>query len=775
MFVRPTRRFSTHSRLAAATLAVVLALSAATGPGAALHARAQSGRTQTAPPRAPLVAVRHGAFMANGRPLPYLHGINYEGPADRPWHMWEDGRFNPTLIAHDFDLIAAAGYNPVRVFVQHPLPDEILAGDYARLDAVVALAAARGLRLLITFNDDGDSDLRRVTRVDALIAAHLAGNSAVFGYDLRNEPGLPDIAAARYPDGVALPLFAPALIGAYHERVSMSTVRAVQASGQWSHAPFDAMDTRTLYYYLNARHLYDSFVAENPAYPAVPASPYWTPFLTAANGTLAAYLNAQLAAVRAADPTHVVTVGYNARFWAALPANTALDFRSIHIYPPANYDGFHAALRLFEAINALAPSPLVLEEYGVSNDLNGRQSAAVRETAAALYLRTLGGGGDLKWMFSDDAAGYNSYENNLGAVDTSNLPKPTYLVSGAIDAYNAQTPYSGGLALHPDPVTGAGFVFAARDALALGGSLPYADVRVRYTPNVAGVLWLDWSTPGLLRVTPTSDGRLTLALGALTGATALTSAPTVSRTAPLTTTTPTTTTTITTTTVSPITSTVAVSGALAAAGPTGALAAAGPTVTLALHAGVVQTLHYQALGAPPPTPVDLPAPDLSGWYVVERGHNVAAPFLNPWQNLGGADTLGLPVTEAFTYRGLPTQYFDNLALRIGPRGVTTAPLGVVALGGNALPRARELPARTPHVYDTTTGHNLHGAFLDYWRRTGGPRFWGPPISEEMRENGRAVQYVAGGEFTITPPPHGHVILLPLGDRMWPSVRKVYGL
>lgn len=746
MPVPRTGRSPLRLRLAAAAAAVTLTLLGA------LPARAGAPRAQEAPPRGPLVVVQHGAFTLAGRPLPYLHGINYEGPSDRPWHMWEDGRFDPALIGRDFDLMAAAGYNPVRIFVQRPLPAKILAGDYSRLDTVVALAAARGLRLLITFNDDGDPDIARVARVDALIAGRLAGNPAVFGYDLRNEPGLPDIAAALYPAGATLPLLSQRLIDTYHEQVSLGTVRAAQASGQWSRAPYDAMDTRTLYYYLNARHLLDSFIRANPAYPAVPAGPYWAPFLSAANGTLAAYLGAQLAAVRAADPAHVVTAGYNARFWAALPANAALDFRSIHIYPPADYDGFHQSLRSFEALRGLAPSPLVLEEYGVSNSGSGRQSSGVREAAAALYLRTLGGGGDLKWMFDDDAVGYNAYENNLGAVDAAGAPKPTYLASAALDAYGAATPYSGGLLLRPDSVTGAGFVFAARDALALGGSLPYADARVRYAPDTAGVLWLDWSVPGLLRVTPTAGGRLTLALGALVGATApaLTAASVATGTTPMSTTTSATTT---------------------AAGATGSL-----TVTLTLRAGVAQQLRYYAPGAPPPAPVDLPAPVLGeGFYYIARGHNVAAPFLAPWQALGGAGALGLPVTEPFTYRGLPTQYFDDVALRIGPDGPTTAPLGYIALGGDARPRARELPASTPHLYDRTTGHNMHGAFLDYWRRTGDLRFWGPPISEEMQEDGRTVQYVAGGELAITPPPHGRVIALPLARRLWPSVRKVYRL
>jgi hypothetical protein len=754
--------------------------------------------------------------MLAGRPLPYLHGINYEGPADRPWRMWQDGRFDPALIARDFDAVAAAGYNPVRIFVQHPLPDEILDGDFSRLDTVVALAAARGLRLLITLNDDGDPDLQRVARVDALVAAHLAGNPAIFGYDLRNEPNLADITASVYPPGASLPLLSPALVAAYHQRVSMAAARAARRSAAWSDGGFASFDTHRLYYYLNALRVLSAFLRDNPAYPAVPAARYWNRFLELANRTLAAYLDVQLRAVRAADPTHPVTVGYGSRFWSALPANNALSFRSIHIYPPADFEGFHAALRRFEALSALATSPLVLEEYGVSNDTSDRQSSAVREMAAALYLRTLGAGGDVKWMFDDDAVGYNAYENNLGAVDVHGVPKPTYLASAAADGYWGRTPYRGGLILKPDALTGAGFAFVARDGLAIGGSRPYADARVRYTPHGPGVVWLDWSTPGVLRVTPTNGGTLTLAMRTLAGASALLTAPTpilptatatLTMTAMSTTTVPPTVAVVTTPTVtptlspmaataiptlSPMTATatpmlsataVTVAPMLSATAVTATPAlspttsavtpAVGLTVTLRLQAGVPQTLAYRSLGAPPPVPIDLPAPYRStGWYTVARGHNVARPFLAAWLSLGGAAGIDLPLTEAFAYHGTLTQYFDDVALRIGPHGLTTAPIGVVALHG-ALPRAPKMPQRIARYYDRVTGHNIHGAFLAYWRAHGGLRFWGRPLSEEMVEHGRRVQYFSGAEFVLRP--HGAVGLLPLGRRMWPAVRRVYGL
>lgn len=819
------------------------------------------------PAQGALVTARHGVFLLAGRPL-YLHGINYEGPSDRPWRMWQDGEFNPTLIARDFDAIAAAGYSPVRIFVQDPLPGEVLDGDFSRLDTVVRLAAVRGLRLLITFNDNADADLQHVARVDALIARHLAGNPAVFGYDLRNEPNLSAIAASLYPPGAPLPLLSPALLKAYHERVSMAASRKAQRGGAYSGGGFAHFSTRTLYYYLNAQHLLNSFLSDNPGYPAVAATPYWTRFLDLANRTLASYLYVQLRAVRTADPTHLVTVGYNSRFWSALPINSVLDFRSIHIYPPAGFDGFHAALRSFEALNALGPSPLVLEEYGISNDVNGPQSSAVREMAMALYLRTLGGGGDLKWMFNDDAVGYSAYENNLGAVDVLGTPKPTYLASAAADSYWAHTPYAGGLVVQPDPVTHAGFVYVARDGMAIGGSQPYSDTRVAYTPTTPGVVWLDWSVPGMLHIMPTNEGRITLTLRRLTGASALAPiatpmAPTAMPTGTPTTGVTPTTTLVPTATIMPtatptatvmlaptatltpstavVTNTIATviaaltgtpgsgeprgdafghacdCGRMAHHRPTAVGLSARPwlytyatvtatvpltvtptmtatavptpsptplpevltnglTVTLALHAGVPWLLRYSVTGPPPRVPIDLPAPDLqTGWYIISRGHNVAPPFLAPWLNLGGESGLGAPMTEVFRYLGLPTQYFDDVALRIGPHGLTTAPLGLVALGGAPLKRAKELPRKRKHYYDHVTGHNIHGAFLDFWRATGGIKFWGEPLSEEMKEDGLLVQYFTGAEFVLNPGPHGGVGLLPLGQRMWPNVRRVYRL
>ncbi len=719
MTYRADARASRRRPLAPLPPLIIAALLATVGT--VLPARAASSPRANALP--PLVRIQHGAFVAAGRPIPYMHGINYEGPSRSSWHMWEDRYFDPVAIGHDFDMMAAAGYNPVRVFIQTPIPDEVRAGDYARLDAVVALAAARGLRLLITFNDDGDRDLGRVTQVEASIAHHLAGNGAVFGYDLRNEPHLADIISSTYPDGSV-----PALL-------STGTVSARVTTASYG----------------RAGRLVSSFLAANPAYPSVPADPSWSRFLALADASLAAYLRVQIAAVRGADPTHLITVGYNSPFWAALPSNKLLDFRSIHLYPAADFESMHEALRSFEALASLETTPLVLGEYGFSNSRVGPQASAVREMAMALYLRVLGGAGDFKWMFSDDAIGYNAYENGLGAIDVVGAPKPSYEVSQAADAYWATTTYAGGLAIAPDATTGIGFTFMARDGLALGGSVPYSDGRVSYLPSRPGVLWLDWSTPGALRVSATSAGALTLNVARLTGAIAVTSLNGMSGAVPMSSTMP----------LPPTTS------------PIGAVR--GLTVTLTLTPGATQVVHYTVGGTLPALDLTAPAPDTgAGWYMTERGHNVSAPFLASWQALGGETGLGLPLTDAFTYNGLATQYFDDVALRVGPHGaMTTAPIGLVLLGGSAAPRAKPLAASTVHLYAATTGHNIHGAFLSYYRATGGAAFWGDPLTEETIVAGEPVQYVMGGAFTMSPPPHGHVVLLPLGRRAWPLVAHLY--
>src|SRR6202049_4800791 len=75
----------------------------------------------------------------NGGPL-FVVGMNYEGPADRAWQMWDNDKFDASAIDADFTRAASAGVTTLRIFVQAPLAVDIAAGKFDKLDQVVALA-----------------------------------------------------------------------------------------------------------------------------------------------------------------------------------------------------------------------------------------------------------------------------------------------------------------------------------------------------------------------------------------------------------------------------------------------------------------------------------------------------------------------------------------------------------------------------------------------------------------------------------------------------------
>lgn len=675
----------------------------------------------------PSARVVGDSFAYGPTPLPYLSGINYEGPNDRPWQMWQDGKWDATLIARDLDAAATAGYRVLRVFVQDPLPGQVLAGQFGHLDTLVALARQRGLRLLISFNDSRDPDLSRVIAVDHAIAAHLSGNPTIFGYDLQNEPLFQDIAGAIYPPGVTIPLLSAGLIRAYGEQVSLKQIRADRAAGKWMAPPFGHMSAEQVYLYLNGAGILDALLSANPDYPNTAVDAHWAQALAAANASLATFIRLQAQAVRSADPARLITIGYDRWFWASLPANEALDFRSIHIYPTArDWSSIHDSLRSFEALRGLARSPLVLGEYGFSTASQSGAVASVQETAMSLYLRILGGSGDFKWVLNDDTVGFNPYENGLGLIAAHGVPKASYYVNREMAAYFDGPHQPGGVRMWGDSTAGAGYLYTAPDALGVSGG-SYQDRRLLYRADAgapSAQLWLDWSRPGLLRLVSTHEADLqtdlTLLAGAETGPVALS--------------------------------------------PRQGFGWHGVVFHLHMLPSVWYALTYSPGAAPPPLPAELPHPARErGWYILASGHNVSPPLLKPWLQLGGVPISGTPIAEALPAPGGAVQYFQNLALTTQGGAVRLLPLGRAALGGQALPPAPELPKKVHHLYFPATGHNLRGAFLAFWQSTGGAATWGAPMSEEQTRGSQRVQFFTNAEFVWDGTSVG---LAPLGARAW---------
>ena len=75
------------------------------------------------------------------------------------------------------------------------------------------------------------------------------------------------------------------------------------------------------------------------------------------------------------------------------------------------------------------------------------------------------------------------------------------------------------------------------------------------------------------------------------------------------------------------------------------------------------------------------------------------------------------------------------------------------------------------VYIPETGHAVDGVFLESWRAWGGAASWGLPLTAELRENGRIVQYYDYGRFEYHPDdPNGSVVQFgELGRQLQPFV------
>src|SRR5262249_14894081 len=103
---------------------------------------------------APALVQASSLADASGQPI-FVLGVNYEGPVDRPWRMWDNGQFDLGLIGKDLDRAKAANATAVRIFVQQALANDIRASNWDKLDRFLDLADQRGLRVILTLADYG--------------------------------------------------------------------------------------------------------------------------------------------------------------------------------------------------------------------------------------------------------------------------------------------------------------------------------------------------------------------------------------------------------------------------------------------------------------------------------------------------------------------------------------------------------------------------------------------------------------------------------------------
>jgi hypothetical protein len=690
---------------------------------------------QAAPARVQIAA--GGPWLEAAGQRLFVFGVNYLGPPDQAWQMWQPDKFDRQRIARDFARMRDGGFNTARIFVQAPLNADLAANRFDKLDYVLAQADAAGLRVILTLADYAESRVEALAARARQLARRYAGRSTILAWDLKNEPQFHTFATAVYPGGQAPPLLDRRLIDRYGERHTPAQTAAWRQSdagrglvpARFSDDEANVWHNVLTYYreFLDAAADWAGQAAGRTSadFAAAPEGERWRPLLAALDATIERWLAPQVEAIRAADPAALVTVGYNNVVLAVQPANARLQLHSFHRFPAPGAAQWRGLFTALDAVQRAFPgAPVLLEEFGYSNRTRAGQPVDENETAAHelavwLELARRGYAGGLKWMLYNFDQGFNPYENAFGALRGDGSPKPIALAAQALAAAGPWQVTSLDLT-----GAGAGLPFVARGPgllVAAGPQrLPEADVAI----EAGGLLVARRAgSTGPLELRVTRPAALRLDTLKLLGA-----PPERVR--------------------------------LEADGGAGA----SPRVEggrLVLQAPAAMPLRLRGLVERPTGRVaPLPGPAGQVRYFPETGHNLIFGFKYYWEHNGGLAIFGYPLTEEFREvnpadgREYTVQYFERARFEYHPEHAGTPYEVLLGLLGNQVTAGRAgeppfrplagLPDGPERRFFAATGHTLFGGFKHYWERNGGLARFGYPISEEFRE----VNPVDGKEYTV---------------------------
>lgn len=165
------------------------------------------------------------------------------------------------------------------------------------------------------------------------------------------------------------------------------------------------------------------------------------------------------------------------------------------------------------------------------------------------------------------------------------------------------------------------------------------------------------------------------------------------------------------------------------------LLAAGAAIPLGLSAGMFRAVLATAQDAASAELANL-TPGAGTLYFAESGHNLAEPFRSRWEGAGGAEVLGVPLSEEryATGAGGVLQTFENITLVFDPG--QQAPFDV---RGQRFDKTlwltlapREAFAKVPGAPEEW-GHTLSGAIAEFWSAFGGEALFGRPLTEPYRD------------------------------------------
>jgi len=149
-------------------------------------------------------------------------------------------------------------------------------------------------------------------------------------------------------------------------------------------------------------------------------------------------------------------------------------------------------------------------------------------------------------------------------------------------------------------------------------------------------------------------------------------------------------------------------------------------------------------------------------YFTETGHGLHNGFKQFWDANGGIARFGYPLTEEFTERNpaddrmYTVQYFERARFEWHPdtSSVALGKIGQEAFDANNKPGGIGIdpPSNlsTDKRYFPETRHVVAGSFKQYWDTYNGQALLGLPLSEEVTENGKTVQYFEDGRLDFNP-------------------------
>lgn len=168
-------------------------------------------------------------------------------------------------------------------------------------------------------------------------------------------------------------------------------------------------------------------------------------------------------------------------------------------------------------------------------------------------------------------------------------------------------------------------------------------------------------------------------------------------------------------------------------------------------------------------------------YFPETGHYLRGLFRAFWENNGGVEIFGFPITEEYIAPedGRIKQYFERARFELavnqtGQASVELGRLGVEITEGRVFPKVPPIENTAQRRYIPETQHIIQYGFKEIWETRGGERIFGFPISEEIQEilddgEWHTVQYFERVRFEYWPDraPGQRVLISNLGRRLAP--------